>query len=141
MHRFKYHIYARRAGRIIGGKVDINSVDQQTYELASKGWWVASALDKNHSDGSTRGVVPIHSKFTVGATGHWLELHDLGVSKLVAGRDKVWPSLRRSAATNSSPQPPHARGLRSQNSLQSAWPSAKLAAPNFCVCSLPDSSS
>ena len=33
-------------------------------------------------------VVPVHNEFTGGATGHCLEVHDLAVSKLVAGRDK-----------------------------------------------------
>lgn len=33
-------------------------------------------------------VVPVHSEFTGGATGYCLEVHDLAVSKLVAGREK-----------------------------------------------------
>ncbi len=33
-------------------------------------------------------VVPVHSEFTGGATGHCLEVHDLAISKLVAGREK-----------------------------------------------------
>ena len=33
-------------------------------------------------------LVPIHNENTAGATGWCLEIHDLAVSKLVAGRDK-----------------------------------------------------
>jgi len=33
-------------------------------------------------------VVPVHNESTGGATGQCLEVHDLAVSKLVAGRDK-----------------------------------------------------
>lgn len=39
-------------------------------------------------------LVPIHNENTAGATGWCLEVHDLAVSKLVAGRDKDIDFLR-----------------------------------------------
>lgn len=39
-------------------------------------------------------LVPIHNENTAGATGWCLEVHDLAISKLVAGRDKDVDFLR-----------------------------------------------
>ena len=39
-------------------------------------------------------LVPIHNENTAGATGWCLEIHDLAISKLVAGRDKDISFLR-----------------------------------------------
>jgi len=39
-------------------------------------------------------LVPIHNENTAGATGWCLEIHDLAISKLVAGREKDISFLR-----------------------------------------------
>jgi len=70
---------------LIDGSIGEMSPFDQTFQYYAHGVGPETAV---LPAGWLERVVPVHSQFTGGATGFCLEVHDLAVSKLVAGREK-----------------------------------------------------
>ena len=70
---------------LIDGSIGELSPFEQTFSYYAHGVGPETAIVPT---GWKDRLVPIHGEFTGGATGLYLEVHDLAVSKLVAGREK-----------------------------------------------------
>ena len=70
---------------LIDGSIGELSPFEQTFRYYAHGVGPETAILPS---GWEERLVPIHGEFTGGATGLCLDVHDLAVSKLVAGREK-----------------------------------------------------
>jgi hypothetical protein len=70
---------------LIDGSIGEGSPFHQTFGYYAHGVGLETAV---LPEGRRNRLIPIHSQNTGGGTGLCLEIHDLAVSKLVAGRDK-----------------------------------------------------
>ena len=70
---------------LIDGSIGELSPFEQTFKYYAHGVGPETAIVPS---GWKDRLVPVHSEFTGGATAFCLEVHDLAISKLVAGREK-----------------------------------------------------
>ena len=70
---------------LIDGSIGEGSPFHQTFGYYAHGVGVETAV---LPDGWRHRLIPIHNQNTGGGTGLCLEIHDLAISKLVAGREK-----------------------------------------------------